>query len=151
MLKKTEKKVEKKVAVYKDKGTITSKRALHIAMDLSYNWGENVIVYDVKNNSPFVSYYIVASAANEQRLKALVSSAKDSLYDNFKEVDHVEGKNDSKWILIDCKDVVVQLFTKDERERVGLDSLYMDCPHKLVIQKEEPVYRRRKKQEFQTF
>lgn len=132
--------------VLTDKGSITNKRPLHMAEDLSYNFGEDVVVYDVRNNSPFVSFYVVASAKNETRLRALVQSAKDTIYDNYHEVDHVEGRNDSNWILIDCKDIVVQLFSKEERERVGFDQLYKDCPHKIVKVTDEPVYRRRKKQ-----
>lgn len=135
----------KKKNEYKDKGSIRALRPLHIAQDLSYNWGEDVIVYDVRNQSPFVSYYVVASASNDRRLKALMATAKDSLWDNYKEIDHVEGRNDSNWILIDAKDIVVQLFTKEERSRVQFDSLYMECPHKLVVQKEEPDYKRRKR------
>lgn len=145
MLKKT----DKKKFVLEDKGTIRSQRALHMAQDLSYNFGEDVVVYDVRDNSPFVSYYIVASANNDRRLKALVSTAKDTIYDNYHEVDHVEGRNDSNWFLIDCKDIVIQLFTKEERERVGFDELYKDVPHKIVKVKEEPQYRRKKKENFE--
>ncbi len=143
MLKKTN---AKKKFVLENKGTIRNKRPLHIAEDLSYNFGEDVVVYDVRNNSPFVSFYVVASSQNERRLRALVQTAKETIYDNYHEVDHVEGKNDSNWWLIDCKDIVVQLFTKEERERVGFDQLYQDVPHKIVKVTEEPVYRRRKKE-----
>lgn len=142
MLKKTN---AKKKFVLENKGTIRNMRPLHIAEDLSYNFGEDVVVYDVRNNSPFVSFYVVASSQNERRLRALVQTAKETIYDNYHEVDHVEGKNDSNWWLIDCKDIVVQLFTKEERERVGFDQLYQDVPHKIVKMTEEPVYRRRKK------
>ena len=148
MLKNT---TTKKTFEYKDKGSIRAMRPLHIAQDLSYNWGDDVVVYDVRNNSPFVSYYVVASASNERRLKALVTSAKESLYDNYKEIDHVEGRNDSNWFLIDAKDIVIQLFTKEESARVQFDPLYQYCPHKLIVQKEEPVYRRRKKPVVTTF
>ncbi len=141
MLKKT----TSKSNFIQDKGTITSQRVIHIASDLSWNYGEDVVIYDVRNNTPFVSYYIVASASNERRLKALIQTAKDSLYDNYKELEHTEGKNDSNWILLDAKDVVIHLFTKEERKRVDLDSLYASCPHKVVKVEEEPVYRKRKK------
>ena len=129
----------------KNKGTITSKRVIHIAEDLSYNYGEDVVVYDVKNKSPFVSYYIVCSVSNETKMRKVVQVAEDSLYDNYKTLDYKEGKNNSKWILLDARDVVIQLFLRDERERVNFDSLYNDCPHKVVICEKEPVYRKRKK------
>lgn len=140
------KKSEKKNFVLEDKGTITSKRALHIAEDLSYNFGEDVVVYDVKKVSPFVSYYIVASSTSERRLRALVQTAKEALYDSYQEIDHIEGKNGSEWVLIDCKSIVVQLFTKEQRAIVKFDELYKDVPHKIVVQKEEPVFRRKKRE-----
>lgn len=146
MLKKTNTKDK-----IQNKGTIRALRPLHIAQDLSYNYGEDVVIYDVRNNSPFVSYYIVCSASNDRRLKALLQTAKEALYDNYKEIDHVEGKNDSKWLLVDSKDIVIQLFTKEERTRVGFDALYMECPHKVVEEKEEPVYKRRKKVKYDQY
>lgn len=140
MLKKTETKFK-----LENKGRITSQRMIHIASDLSWNYGENVVIYDVRDKTPYVSYYIVASASNDTRLKALVQYAKESLYDNYKDVDHVEGKNNSNWILIDAEDVIIQLFTRDERTRVDFDKLYSSCPHKIVVANDEPKYRKRKK------
>ena len=139
--------VKKEVFRLEDKGTITAVRPMHIAEDLSWNYGEDVVVYDVRNNTPFVSYYIVASATNDHRLRALVETAKDSLYANYKELKHTEGKNDSQWILLDAGDVVIQLFTKEERKRVAFDQLYQNVPHKIVEALKEPEYRRRKKEE----
>ena len=42
-----------------NKGRITSQRALHIAEDLSWNYGSDVVVYDVREKSPFVSYFVL--------------------------------------------------------------------------------------------
>ena len=135
---------------YTSKGTIRAIRPIHIAQDLSWNYGEDVIVYDVREKTPLVSYYIVASAQTERRLEFLKKASEDSLFDNYKEVDHIEGRNGSKWILIDAHDIVVQLFTKEERARVDFDSLYDDVPHKIVKANAEPKYRRRKRPESQT-
>jgi ribosome-associated protein len=149
MIKNFKKPAVKVPFVLKDKGSIRALTPLHIAEELSYNWGDEVVVYDVRDKTPFVSYYIVASAKNAVRLNALVSEAKEALYENYQEVSHVEGKNDSRWILIDAGQIVVQLFTPEERKRVALDELYQNSPHKIVVQEEEPVYRKRKKPESQ--
>ena len=139
------KKASKPEKTFTSKGTIKAMRPLHVAQDLSWNYGKDVIVYDVRKKTPYVSYYIVASAQNDHRLRALVSVADESLYDNFYELDHKEGRNDSTWILMDAKQVVVQLFTEDMRHEVDFDGLYEDCPHVVVEAKTEPKYRRRKK------
>jgi ribosome-associated protein len=139
----------KKSLIIKNKGTIEAKRPINVALDLSWDNGDDVIVYDVRDRTPYVSYYIVASASNDRRLQALTATAQTSLYDNYHDVDHIEGKNDSKWILIDAKDIVVQLFTKEERGRVRFDELYLDCPHKIVKALKEPKYRKRPQPESQ--
>lgn len=130
---------------FTNKGSIKALRPIHIAEDISWNYGEDVVIYDVRDKSPFVSYYIVCSSQNEHRLRALVQTAKESLYDNYHDVKNVEGKRESTWILIDSGDIIVQLFTKEERNRVDFDALYQDCPHKVIKALKEPSYKRRKK------
>lgn len=137
---------KQEVFTLKNKGRIDAVRPIHIAEELSWNYGDDVVVYDVRNNTPFVSYYIVASASNDHRLRALVETSKEALYANYKDLKHTEGKNESKWVLLDAGDVVIQLFTKEERKRVAFDELYQNVPHKIVKAEEEPNYRKRKKE-----
>ena len=40
----------------------------------------------------------------------------------------MEGKADSKWLLVDLGSIVVHLFVKEERQVYQLDRLYADCP-----------------------
>ena len=139
-------KTEEKVSLnIEDKGVIDDQKMINIASDLSYNHGDDVIIYDVREKSPFLSYYIAVSYSNESRLKKGVSVAEESLYNNNIVIDHKEGKNKSRWILIDGKEVVLQLFLKDERKRVDFDSLYLDCPHKVIVSEKETDYEKREK------
>lgn len=139
-------KTEEKVSLnIEDKGVIDDQKMINIASDLSYNHGDDAIIYDVREKSPFLSYYIVVSYSNESRLKKGVSVAEESLYNNNIVIDHKEGKNKSRWILIDGKEVVLQLFLKDERKRVDFDSLYLDCPHKVIVSEKEINYEKREK------
>ena len=139
-------KTEEKVSLnIEDKGVIDDQKMINIASDLSYNHGDDVIIYDVREKSPFLSYYIVVSYSNESRLKKGVSVAEESLYNNNIVIDHKEGKNKSRWILIDGKEVVLQLFLKDERKRIDFDSLYLDSPHKVIVSEKESNYEKREK------
>ena len=92
---KTVKKTQEKFSL-DEKGSITAKKPIHMALDLSWNFGADVVVYDVRDKSPYVSYYIVASANNDRRLQSLLQAAKDTIYDNYIEIKHIEGKNGSK-------------------------------------------------------
>lgn len=124
---------------------IDSARVRHVAEELSWNYGTDVVIYDVRERTPYVSYYIVCTASNDFRLQSLVQTADEALYDNFFDLHHKEGRNGSTWILLDAKSVVVQLFTKELRDHVQFDALYQDCPHEVIVALSEPKYPKRRK------
>jgi ribosome-associated protein len=43
-------------------------------------------------------------------------------------VKQVEGKNGNLWILVDCIDVIVHVFLKEEREKYNIEKLWGECP-----------------------
>lgn len=116
----------------KNKGTITSKRVLNIAKILSYHKGEDVVVYNVKDQTPYYSYLVIVSANNERKLNGLKDSAIDALYTCYKSLKNVEGRNESRWIVVDGYDVIIHLIEERERERLNIDGLYSKCPHMIV-------------------
>ena len=46
---------------------------------------------------------------------------------NKLKIKNVEGK-DSTWILVDLYDVILHIFTPEERKNYDLDRLYIDIP-----------------------
>lgn len=115
-----------------NKGKIRSKIALNIAKDLSYHKADDVVVYDVKNKTPFYSYLIICSADNVRKVNALKESAVDSLYLYHKDVKNVEGKHGNNWIVVDGRDIVIHVIEAKEREKLRIDELYSDCACLLV-------------------
>lgn len=116
----------------KNKGKIESKRILNIAKVLLNSKAEDVVIYNVKNKTPLYNYMIIVSANNERKLNGLLNSTRDALFTYYKDVKNVEGRNDSKWIVVDAYDVVVHLIEENERQRLSIDDLYTSCPHLLL-------------------
>lgn len=85
---------------------------------------EDIVVLDVKEKTPFADYYILATASNIRQLNALKEIVEDELGKIKFPINHIEGKPESGWILIDCHHVIVNLFTKSERERISLDEVF---------------------------
>lgn len=85
--------------------------------------------YDCMELNPFVDTMIIASTNNTRQNNAIAQNIKDRLKEAGCSIDfRIEGKSDSKWLLVDLASVVVHLFVKDERQVYSLDRLYMDCP-----------------------
>ena len=85
--------------------------------------------YDTLSLTPFMDSMIVVSTTNIRQNNAIAQNIKDRLKENgFDGTIRIEGNADSKWLLIDLKEIVVQLFVKDERQVYQLDRLYRDVP-----------------------
>jgi ribosome-associated protein len=76
-----------------------------------------------------MDYVIVASTTNLRQNNAIAQNLKDRIREaGFDTEIRMEGKADSRWVLVDLKEIVVHLFVKEERQVYQLDRLYTDCP-----------------------
>lgn len=96
---------------------------------ISEKKGFDIKEYDTRSLTPFMDSMIVVSTTNIRQNNAIAQNIKDRLKENgFDQAIRIEGNVDSKWLLIDLKEIVVQLFVKDERQVYQLDRLYRDVP-----------------------
>lgn len=84
---------------------------------------EDIKVIDVREKTPFADYYVLATASNVRQLNALCDQIQDELAKKKFDVGHVEGKPESGWMLIDAHHVIINVFSREERERISLDEL----------------------------
>ena len=100
-----------------------------VLKEISEKKGFDIKEYDTRSLTPFMDSMIVVSTTNIRQNNAIAQNIKDRLKENgFDGTIRIEGNADSKWLLIDLKEIVVQLFVKDERQVYQLDRLYRDVP-----------------------
>ena len=84
---------------------------------------EDIVVLDVKEKTPFAEYYVLASGNNFRQINALAELVEEGLDKNKIKINHIEGTPESGWILIDAYHVIINIFSKEERERISLDQV----------------------------
>ena len=84
----------------------------------------DIIVYDMKGISPFFDYFVIASATSDRQLQAAITHIGNDLSKEKFEHPKVEGKDSKSWVLIDAGDVIVNVFTKEEREYYNLEKMW---------------------------
>lgn len=98
---------------------------------LSEKKGDHILEYDTTTITPFMDTMIIVSAANTQQASALAQNVKDRLFEQGYDGEfRVEGNKDSRWMLVDLRDIVVHIFTGEERRLYNLEKLYTECPVK---------------------
>lgn len=88
-----------------------------------------ILDYDTRTLTPYMDHMVVASTDNVIQNNAVAQNIRDRLHEAGYSGDYrVEGTRESKWILVDLKEIVIHLFAQGERELYQLDRLYADCP-----------------------
>lgn len=82
---------------------------------------KDIKLYDYEKKSPFFDYVIVATASDRQS-NAAVSYLKKN---NIVGLKNVEGRDKSGWVLIDAGDIIVHLFTEEQRKVYNFDERLM--------------------------
>ncbi|MCI2068888.1 MAG: ribosome silencing factor [Bacilli bacterium] len=113
------------------------KTAKKLAAALDFHKGEEVKLYDVSALTPLALYYIVASFSSARRASGAEDECEEIIYKNGGNLSHVEGKSSSPWILIDGEDIIIHLFSEEERARLNFDELLKRCPE-IDFSSEEP-------------
>ncbi len=93
--------------------------------------GEEIILLDMKkiDNSP-CDYFIICEGSSNTQVNAIVSKIKKNVSKLLSEKPlHIEGLENSKWVLIDYVNVVVHVFQKEIRKFYDIESLWEDAKH----------------------
>ena len=101
--------------------------AVFAAKKLIEKKASDVAVLDISLRSGFADFFVIATAHSLRQLASLCDELDDRLTKEGAEVRHVEGKGDSGWILMDCGDVIVNLFTEEQREHYQIEKIWGDC------------------------
>jgi ribosome-associated protein len=85
-------------------------------------------VLDVSDQLVITDCFVIASAANERQVGAIVDSVEEKMRAAGTKPVRREGAREGRWVLLDFVDVVVHVQHADERSFYGLERLWKDCP-----------------------
>lgn len=86
---------------------------------------KDIDVIDVSNKTILADFFVIATGTSTTHVKALADEVEYLLKEKDNRlVDHVEGFESSRWILLDYGDVVVHVFHSEERDFYSLEKLW---------------------------
>lgn len=87
---------------------------------------EDITVLDIGEVSSIADYFIIANGNNANQLTAMEDAVDEAMYTNGVHQKQVEGRGNSTWILMDYQDIIVHLFSKEDRQFYDLDRIWRD-------------------------
>ena len=86
--------------------------------------GQDLVVLNLSTSGAFTDYFVVCSGQTGRQVRAIVDGILKMLRENGTRPSHVEGYDNGEWVLIDCFDFIVHVFTKETRLFYDLDRLW---------------------------
>ncbi len=90
--------------------------------------GEDLVALDVSAPLPLVDIFLLVTGRNERNVAAIADEIEDQLHEAGHKRLRREGRQESRWVLLDFGDLVVHVFHEEERMYYGLERLWKDCP-----------------------
>jgi iojap-like ribosome-associated protein len=107
---------------------LDSKKIMEIAVKAADEKHANDIkVLNISEVSIMADYFVIMDASSQRQVDAIVQSVLDKAGENHVEIGHVEGNRNSDWVLIDLHDVIIHVFTSEQRDFYNLEKLWSDA------------------------
>ena len=113
--------------------SISSKEMAKIAYHaLSDKKAENIQIIDISGISVLADYFVIADGTNPNQIEAMRDAVEEALYKEGVRVKQVEGNRSSSWLLMDYGEIIVHVFSKEDRlfydlERIWGDGKFIDA------------------------
>ena len=97
-----------------------------IVRTLDSKRAEDIQAIEIKDLTILADYFIIANGNNRNQLQAMRDAVEEDLYKAGYPVKQVEGNSNSSWILMDYTDIIVHVFSKEDRLFYDLERIWKD-------------------------
>lgn len=89
---------------------------------------------DIKDIASFTDYFVICNGTSGRMLDALAKAVEEAIRQKHKKKGRIEGESRDGWLVVDFGDVVVHLFSPDQREYYRLEDLWQEGKILLRVQ-----------------
>ncbi len=88
--------------------------------------GEDVRVIQITEVASFADYFVIGDGNNPSQISALVDNVEEQMSKAGFEPKRIEGVRNSNWVLMDYGDIIVHVFSKEDRLFYDLERIWKD-------------------------
>ena len=88
--------------------------------------GGNIRVIDIQEVSVMADYFIIADGTSRSQVQALADNVEEELAKAGKAEHRTEGYQTAGWILLDYGDIIIHIFSQEDRLFYDLERIWRD-------------------------
>lgn len=88
--------------------------------------GEDIKIIDIHEVSVLADYFIIADGSNSSQVQAMADHVQEELFKAGGECRQIEGYQSANWILMDYGDIIVHVFSREDRLFYDLERIWRD-------------------------
>ncbi|MGI6037190.1 MAG: ribosome silencing factor [Limnochordia bacterium] len=89
---------------------------------------EDIVVLDLRELTALTDYFLICSGETDQQRRAIRDGIVQDLKEAGAPLGRQEGGNRAQWMLLDYGDMVVHIFSPEQRSFYDLERLWGDAP-----------------------
>ena len=87
---------------------------------------DDIKIIDIRNVSVIADYFIIADGSNHNQIQAMARNVEEELAKQSIHPKQIEGFQSANWILMDYTDVIVHIFSSEDRLFYDLERIWRD-------------------------
>ena len=95
---------------------------------------EKILLLDIHEISSFTDYFIICNGTSDRMLQALAETIRDFGKKELGQHIEIEGQSRDGWQLVDLGDVIIHIFSPDQRAYYKLEQLWENGKRLLTLQ-----------------
>ena len=104
-----------------------SKKMANLAVEaLEDKKAEDIRILDISNVSVLADYFIIANGTNRNQVQAMADNVEEALGNAGFEPKQIEGYRAANWILMDYNDIIIHIFSEQDRMFYDLERIWRD-------------------------
>jgi len=109
----------------KEQRVLESESLAQRAVDvLSEHKALDIALIDISKTATFTDFFVIATAQSPLQFSALQEYLEKDFLEHGVKLRHREGSGDNGWMLLDFGDVIVHIFSPDQRAYYRLEDLW---------------------------
>ncbi|HEX2172118.1 MAG TPA: ribosome silencing factor [Dehalococcoidia bacterium] len=83
-----------------------------------------IILLDIRELTPFADFFVICNGTSERQIRAIGDAVEEALRPHVDKPPRREGTAGSGWYLLDYGDVIVHIFSPEQRDFYRLERLW---------------------------